>query len=114
MAIATASTETPAPAPVPATVHTLPCAPDPGLERVARGLRSARARTGLSEQQTVALVNERGAAISLMVLVRAERTGVIDFSLAVHLADVYGMTTDCLAGRRAGQRQVASPGLSRL
>jgi hypothetical protein len=84
------------------------------LERVARALRAARARTGLSEQQAVALANERGAGISLMVLLRAERTGVVDLALAVHLADVYGMTTDCLAGRRTGQRQAAAPGFSSL
>ena len=88
------------------------CTPDPGLERVARALRGARARTGLGEEQIVALLNERGVPISLLALRRAERIGSIDLALAAQLADLYGMTTDTLAGRRPNSRQFAPPALS--
>jgi transcriptional regulator with XRE-family HTH domain len=88
------------------------CTPDPGLERVARALRAARARTGLSEEQIVAMLGERGVPISLLVLRRAERIGSIDLALAARLADVYGMTTDTLAGRRPNSWQFAPPALS--
>jgi transcriptional regulator with XRE-family HTH domain len=88
------------------------CAPDPALERVARALRSARARTGLSEEQIVAMLNQRGAAISLLALRRAERVGTIDLALAARLADIYGMTTDTLAGRRPNSWQFAPAALA--
>jgi len=78
------------------------------LERVAMGLRGARARTGMSEERAVALLVERGVAISVPMLRRAERTGELDFALASCLADVYGSTTDCLAGRRPGRQQQSS------
>ena len=81
------------------------------LERVAAGLRGARARTGMSEERAVALLVERGVAISVPVLRRAERTGELDFALASCLADVYGSTTDCLAGRRPDRRQQSSLGI---
>jgi hypothetical protein len=81
------------------------------LERVAIGLRGARARTGMSEERAVALLIERGVAISVPMLRRAERTGELDFALASCLADVYGSTTDCLAGRRPDRRQQNSLGV---
>ena len=68
-------------------------------------LRGARARTGMSAERTVAVLVERGVAISVSVLERAERTGVLDFALASCLADAYGTTTDCLAGRRPDRRR---------
>jgi hypothetical protein len=86
-------------------------ATDPVLERVAAGLRAARARTGLSEQQIVAMLREQGVESSLLALRRAESLGVVDFALAVRLADAYGMTTDCLAGRRPNAWQFAPPSL---
>lgn len=82
--------------------------PDATLERVARSLRGARARTGMSEQQVVALLIARGVAISLVKLRRAERRGMLDLACASHLADAYGTTTDCLSGRRPGRVQVAA------
>ena len=82
-------------------------ATDAMLDRVAAGLRAARARTGLSEKQIVAMLHEQGVESSLLALRRAESTGVIDFALAVRLADAYGMTTDCLAGRRPNAWQFA-------
>lgn len=90
-------------------VDTAPHSPDPTHERVAMSLRGARARTGLSEQHVVTMLNKQGVAISLGLLRRAERTGTIDLALAVQLADAYGTTTDCLAGRRLNNRQVAPP-----
>ena len=81
---------------------------DATLARVAMALRGARARTGMSEERTVAVLVERGVAISVPVLQRAERTGELDFALASCLADAYGMTTDCLAGRRPDRRQQTS------
>jgi hypothetical protein len=87
-------------------------ATDPMLDRVAAGLRSARARTGLSEKQIVAMLHEQGVESSLLALRRAESMGVIDFALAVRLADAYGMTTDCLAGRRPNTWQFAPPSLA--
>jgi hypothetical protein len=82
--------------------------PDATLERVARSLRGARARTGMSQQQVVALLMRRGVAISLVKLRRVERTGMLDLACASHLADAYGTTTDCLSGRRPGRVQVAA------
>ena len=84
---------------------------DATLERVAMGLRGARARTGMTEERAVAVLVERGVAISVPMLRRAERTGVLDFALASCLADVYGSTTDCLAGRRPDRRQQSSLGV---
>ena len=78
------------------------------LERVARSLCAARARAGLNERQVVALLTDRGIAISLPVLCRAECTGVIDLVLATWLADTYGTTVDGLAGRRLYGRPAAS------
>ncbi len=87
-------------------------ATDPMLDRVAAGLRAARARTGLSEEQIVAMLREQGVESSLLALRRAESMGVIDFALAVRLADAYGMTTDCLAGRRPNTWQFAPRSLA--
>jgi hypothetical protein len=71
------------------------------LERVSSGLRAARERVGLSEQQVVALLAQQGLAITLETLRRWEASGLIHVDSAVHLADAYGMTLDSLAGRRA-------------
>ena len=38
----------------------------------------------------------------------AELSGELDFALASCLADLYGTTTDCLAGRRPDRRQQSS------
>ena len=81
-----------------------PGIPDATLERVAKALREARARTGMSERQVVAILAARGVAVSLPMLRRAERTGVLDLAFAALVADVYGTTTDCLAGRRLAHR----------
>jgi hypothetical protein len=96
-----------------ATVSSCPGVLDGTLERVAMALRGARARTGMSEERTVAVLNERGVEISVAVLRRAERTGELDFALASCLADTYGTTTDCLAGRRPDRRQQSSLGFVR-
>ncbi len=96
---------------VGATAGPAPGALAATLERVAVGLRGARARTGMSEERAVALLVERGVAISVPMLRRAERTGELDFALASCLADVYGSTTDCLAGRRPDRRQQSSLGI---
>lgn len=76
------------------------------LARVAAGLRVARQRTGLSEEQVVALLAQQGLAITTETLTRWETSGLIHVDSASHLADAYGTTLDSLAGRRAfrGQR----------
>ena len=74
---------------------------DPVLELVARALRGARARTGMSEQQVVAVLAEQGFATTPARLRGWERTGVIRVDVASRLADVYGTTVDVLAGRGA-------------
>lgn len=91
-----------------ATVSSGPGVLDATRELVALALRGARARTGMSEERAVAVLNERGVEISVPVLRRAERTGQLDFALASCLADAYGTTTDCLAGRRSDRRQQSS------
>jgi beta-lactamase superfamily II metal-dependent hydrolase len=93
---------------VQATVSTAGGVLDETLERVAKGLRGARARAGLSEQQVVAILAERGVAIDVAVLRRAEHIGALDLALAAHLADLYGSTTDCLAGRRPNRHQLVA------
>jgi hypothetical protein len=98
---------------VQATVSSSPGVLDATRERVALALRGARARTGMSEERTVAVLNERGVEISVPVLRRAERTGELDFALASCLADIYGTTTDCLAGRRPDRLQASSLGFMR-
>ena len=75
------------------------------LQYVAKSLRGARARTGLSEGHVVAILVDRGVEITIDVLRRAEQSGVIELALAACLADVYGSTTDALAGRRLYCRQ---------
>ncbi|HET6171856.1 MAG TPA: hypothetical protein VFD90_04580 [Gaiellales bacterium] len=74
------------------------------LERVARGLRGARARTHLSEAGVVAILSRQGVALTVPGLRRCESTGVIALALASCLADIYGTTTDGLAGRRFSRR----------
>ena len=83
---------------------------DAGLEAVAQALRGARSRTGMSEQQVVALLVGQGVAITVARLRGWERTGVIRVDAAARLADVYGMTIDALAGRRVYRsRQAPGP-----
>ena len=87
-------------------------APDAAHERVARALRGARARTGLGEQQVVDKLAATGCELSLTALRRAESAGMVELALACALADLYGMTTDCLAGRRLNREsQRALPAL---
>ena len=74
---------------------------DPVLDEIARALRRARARTGMSEGQVVALLAEQGFKITVTRLRGWERTGVIRVDAAAHLANAYGITIDSLAGRRA-------------
>ena len=82
---------------------------DPAVAEVAQALRGARARTGMSEQQVVAVLAEQGFRITVTRLRGWERTGVIRVDAASRLADVYGITMDSLAGRRAYRaRQRAS------
>jgi len=69
------------------------------LERVARALRGARARTGMSEGDVVALLERLDRPITADALCAAESSGAISLCLAACLADVYGTTTDALAGR---------------
>lgn len=64
------------------------------------GLRGARARTGLSEADVVSILSRQGIELSVSGLRRAESTGSMPLALAACLADVYGTTTDALAGRR--------------
>jgi len=74
---------------------------DPVLDEVARSLRAARARTGMSETQVVAVLAEQGFKITVTRLRGWERTGVIRVDAAAQLANAYGITIDSLAGRRA-------------
>ena len=74
---------------------------DPVVAEVAQALRGARARTGMSEQQVVAVLAEQGFKITVTRLRGWERTGVIRVDAASRLADAYGITIDSLAGRRA-------------
>jgi hypothetical protein len=96
------------PVAVPAASHVLKATALPGrvadepsaaLDRVARGLRGARARTGLSESNVVAILGRQGIELTVTGLRRAESTGAIALALAACLADLYGTTTDGLAGR---------------
>ena len=92
------------------SVHVI-TAPDEAHERVARALRAARARTGLDEQKVVDKLAASGYEISLPSLRRAESTGALEMVLASALADLYGMTTDCLAGRRRNRTSMQAPSL---
>jgi hypothetical protein len=89
-------------------------APDEAHERVARALRGARARTGLSEQQVADKLSARGFDVGIPGLRKAESSGSIDLALASALADLYGSTTDCLAGRRLSRQSLPAlaPGRS--
>jgi hypothetical protein len=84
---------------------------DPAVAEVARALRGARARTGMSEQQVVAVLAEQGFRITVARLRGWERTGVIRVDAASRLADAYGITIDALAGRRAYRARQHSAGL---
>ena len=48
----------------------------------------------------------RGFEFSLTALRRAESAGAVELALASALADLYGMTTDCLAGRRLNRQSL--------
>jgi hypothetical protein len=80
--------------------------PGAALERVARGLRGARVRTGMSEGDVMALLERLGTPISADALRAAESCGAISLYLAACLADVYGTTTDALAGRGLHRRRL--------
>jgi hypothetical protein len=86
-----------------------PAPPGTVLERIAGGLRDARARTGLSEERAVRLLAQRGLEIGPDVLRGWESSGVVRLDAAVRLADAYGTTVDVLSGRRAyrGRRPAA-------
>jgi hypothetical protein len=81
--------------------------PAAALEFVARGLRGARARTGMSEREVVGMLERQGISISAEALRAAESCGVISLSFAACLADVYGTTTDALAGRRIHRQRLS-------
>jgi hypothetical protein len=81
-------------------------APDEVHDRVAKALRGARARTGLGEHQVVDKLAARGFEVDIDGLQRAEGSGVIALALASALADLYGTTTDCLAGRRRNRQSM--------
>jgi hypothetical protein len=103
-----AAREEPAPAALKAApAVALQGAPDVVLARVAKGLRGARARTGLSEADVVAILVRQGIALDVLTLRSAEITGVIPLALAACLADVYGTTTDGLAGRRLHRKRLS-------
>jgi hypothetical protein len=87
---------------------------DPALDEVAKALRGARARTGMSEQQAVAVLAEQGFKITVTRLRGWERTGVIRVDAASRLASAYGITIDSLAGRRAYRSHHHSDELSSL
>jgi hypothetical protein len=93
-------------------VHVI-AAPDEAHERVAKALRGARARTGLREQQVVDKLVARGFEFSLTALRRAESAGALELALASALADLYGMTTDCLSGRRLNRQSLQAQPLLR-
>jgi len=82
---------------------------DPALDEVAKALRAARARTGMSEGQVVAVLAEHGFKITVTRLRGWERTGVIRVDAAAQLANAYGITIDSLAGRRAYRSIRARP-----
>jgi hypothetical protein len=88
-------------------------APSEAHERVARALRGARARTGMHEQQVVDKLAVRGVEVGVPSLRRAEGSGSIDLALASALADLYGTTTDCLAGRRLSRQSLPALAPSR-
>jgi hypothetical protein len=101
-----------APRVVSTALLTVPSTPATGTpsaahERVAKGLRGARARTRLTEAEVVAILTRQGIALSIPGLRRAEATGIIPLALAACLADVYGTTTDGLAGRRLHRRRLS-------
>src|SRR3954469_12408434 len=75
------------------------------LDRVAKGMRGARARTGLSEDEVVSILARQGMALTIADLRRAESTGAIGLAQAARLADIYGTTTDGLAGRRLHRKR---------
>ena len=88
----------------PAAVTAAPAAV---LDRVAKGMRGARARTGLTEADVVAILERQGIALSIAALRGAETTGAIPLALAACLADVYGTTMDGLAGRRCHRERLS-------
>jgi len=95
--------------PAPSAHRTTATAGEPAaaLELVARGLRGARARTGMSEREVVGMLERQGISISAEALHAAESCGVISLSFAACLADLYGTTTDALAGRRIHRQRLS-------
>jgi hypothetical protein len=75
-------------------------------DRISAALRDARARAGMSEQEVVDLLRDRGVSITAATLDRWERTGGIRLENAVDLAAVYDMSLDDLAGRRSGHGRI--------
>jgi len=71
-------------------------------------VRRRAPRTGLSEMDVVTLLERQGIGLTVQSLRRAESTGAIALSLAACLADVYGTTTDGLAGRRVLRMQAVA------
>ncbi len=88
--------------------------PEEASEEIAAALRGARARTGMSEAQVVARLAEGGLRITTSRLRLWECTGLIRVDAAAHLADVYGITIDTLAGRRAYRARHPSADLPNL
>jgi hypothetical protein len=83
------------------------CVPIVVLDRVAQGLRGARARTGMGEADVVAILERQGIALTVSALRSAESTGVLGLALAACLADIYGTTMDGLAGRRVHRTRLS-------
>ena len=75
------------------------------LERVARACAArgpAPAERGRGGRRSS---TRQGIALTIADLRRAESTGAIGLALAAWLADIYGTTTDGLAGRRLHRRR---------
>jgi hypothetical protein len=87
-----------------------PSEADAARGRVARGLRGARARAHLGEAEVVAILARQGIGLSVSMLRRAELSGTITLDLAACLADIYGTTTDGIAGRRLYCRRIGERG----
>jgi hypothetical protein len=77
------------------------------LDRVGKGLRGARARTGMCEADVVAILERQGIPLSASALREAESSGVVSLGLAACLADIYGTTTDGIAGRRLHRKRLS-------
>ena len=82
--------------------------PDPVLERVADGV--ARRACAHGHERGARRRDPRGQGHRGRRAHAAPRRahGTIDLAFASHLADLYGTTTDCMAGRRPNRNQVAA------